>query len=113
MRLALSLIATGLFGCATPYQPHGFRGGYTDFETQPGVYYVRVSTNAATSGGTTVRYWHRRAAEICGGRNRYEILDASENSESHVSGTRSGIVTTSTSHSMSGYIRCAGDGAEP
>lgn len=35
-----------LFACVTPYQPKGFTGGYANFETQPGVYYVSFQGTA-------------------------------------------------------------------
>ena len=57
-----------------PYQPKSFAGGYTDFETQPGIHYVSFRGNGNTSKDTVIQYWHQRAAEICGGRDRYEIV---------------------------------------
>ena len=43
------VVAIFLSACATPYQPAGFSGGYTDFETQPGIYYVSFKGNGYTS----------------------------------------------------------------
>ena len=68
-----------LAGCATPYQEKGLMGGYTDFETQPGVYYVSFQGNPALHKEGTVRYWHRRADEIC--PNGYKIVSQSSESE--------------------------------
>ena len=41
------LFSTVLIGtaCATPYQPLGMSGGYTDFEIQDGTYYVAFEGN--------------------------------------------------------------------
>lgn len=69
--LGIALVALGLAGCETPYQPRGWNGGYTDFEAQPGVHYVSVEASRGTGYPTARRYWHRRAAEVCGGADRY------------------------------------------
>jgi hypothetical protein len=75
-----------LSGCVTPYQPKGLTGGYTDFETQPGVYYVSFRGNGYTSRDTVIKYWHQRAAEICGGSDRYEIVSQGAYSAADISG---------------------------
>ena len=60
--------------CETPYQPRGLSGGYTDFEAQPGVHYVAFEARTGTSYPTVRKYWHRRAAEVCGGPDSYMRL---------------------------------------
>jgi hypothetical protein len=60
--------------CETPYQPLAMSGGYTDFEAQPGVHYVAFEARSGTSYPTVRRYWHRRAAEVCGGPDSYMRL---------------------------------------
>jgi len=94
-----------LSGCVTPYQPKGFAGGYTDFETQPGIYYVSFQGNGYTSKDTIVQYWHQRAAEICKGRDRYEMISQNASTTQDVSGFKGNINTTNR-HSAEGYIRC-------
>ena len=109
VQAACSVLITGgilgLLGCSTPYQAKGFRGGYSSFETQPGVYYVSFQGNAFTSRETVVQYWHQRTAEICGGRDRYETIQHSASTEQDVQGTAAGVHTT-TKHRAEGYIRC-------
>ncbi len=72
----LLLFSTMLFNtaCETPYQPRGLSGGYTDFEAQPGVHYVAFEARTGTSYPTVRKYWHRRAAEVCGGPDSYMRL---------------------------------------
>ncbi len=94
-----------LISCATPYQPKGFSGGYTDFETQPGIYFVSFRDNGYTSRDIVIRYWHQRAAEICGGRQGYEIISSDALTTQHIGGTK-GSLTTVHKSSKEGYIRC-------
>ena len=94
-----------LSGCVTPYQPKGFAGGYTDFATQPGIYYVSFQGNGYTSKDTVIQYWHQRAAEICKGRDRYEIINQNTSTAQNVFGSQ-GQVNTAHLHSAEGYIRC-------
>jgi len=94
-----------LSGCATPYQPKAFAGGYRDFETQPGIYYVSFQGNGYTGKDVVVQYWHQRAAEICKGRDRYEIVNQNTSITQDISGTQ-GHINTTNRHSAEGYIRC-------
>lgn len=65
-----------LLGCAgpTPYQARDAGEGYLDYEIRPGVHFVSFDANGSTSREAATRYWHRRAAEVCGGPDRYEVL---------------------------------------
>ena len=45
-----------LMGCATPYQPKGFRGGYEEVEVKPGVYFLTFEGNGHTSLSTAATY---------------------------------------------------------
>jgi hypothetical protein len=109
MRTLAFLFSAGtaivLFGCATTYQARGFSGGYTSFETQPGVYYVSFQGNGYTPRETVIRYWHTKAAEICGGNDRYQIVQHGASTTQHIHGDASGIVTFN-KHQAEGYIRC-------
>src|SRR6266498_1385348 len=84
--LAAAGAAIALGGCATPYQPRGFTGGYTNFETQPGVYYVSFQGNGYTPRETVIKYWHARAAQVCGGNDRYEIVEHGASTTQHIQG---------------------------
>ncbi len=108
--LTLITVSIGLSGCAilyhaTPYQKAGFTGGYTDFETQPGIYFVSFTGNAFTSKETIILYWHRRTAEICGGPDRYEILSQDSSVIPYTFGDSSGVSTVYKARAE-GYIRC-------
>ncbi|MBM3712946.1 MAG: hypothetical protein FJW56_05870 [Actinobacteria bacterium] len=65
------------YGCATPYQPHGFLGGYSDQYLGNDTYMIAVSVNGYTSSATAYSYFHRRASELVyqNGYRRYEVLD--------------------------------------
>lgn len=63
-------------GCATPYQPKGFSGGYSDQELGAGRYAVDVQVNSYTSQGTALEYAHRRAGELCPAG--YDVVDGSK-----------------------------------
>jgi hypothetical protein len=70
------VLAALLAGCATPtpYQKRDKGVGYHDFEIRPGVYFVSFTGSPVTSRGAVERYWHRRASEICGGPDRFEVI---------------------------------------
>ncbi|MGD0405690.1 MAG: hypothetical protein ABSB10_03470 [Candidatus Bathyarchaeia archaeon] len=70
MKIAILIVIVGLTlalvsGCATPYQPKGFRGGYTDTHIKDNIYFVEFSGNAYIDTTTAVKYMHRRAKELC------------------------------------------------
>ncbi|GEN10918.1 hypothetical protein SAMN05443572_10235 [Myxococcus fulvus] len=68
-RQALAACVTLLcVGCVTPYQPMTGSGGYHDMEVAPGVIQIEVRGNPQTHLGTLQGYFHRRAAELCAGR---------------------------------------------
>ena len=116
-------------GCSTPYQPMGVRGGYDDYRAGAGgLVMVTFQGNGYTSESAVVRMWHRRAAEVCGGDDRYEVVDASRSatvtegastSQTHVtvSGNTAYATTTTqpgmrwTKHKLEGLVRCVDGGA--
>lgn len=90
----------------TPQAPAGFRGGYNDFETQPGVHYVSFSGNGFTSRDEVIAGWHERAAEICGGPSRYEIISQSADTSSHTATVGSSRVdATATTYGNTTYVQ--------
>jgi hypothetical protein len=72
--LAFITVIIVLSACATPYQKAGFTGGYAGFEIQPGVHYVSFEGSWFASKKTIISSWYHRAAEICGGPDRYEVF---------------------------------------
>ena len=54
-----------LASCATPYQKHGFRGGYADMQTAADTHFISVDVNGYTSMSTAELYLQRRALELC------------------------------------------------
>ncbi|MCL5966575.1 MAG: hypothetical protein M1550_05140 [Deltaproteobacteria bacterium] len=95
------------WGCAspTPYQKRDKGEGYLDYETQPGVHYVSFIGNARTGKGTVERYWNRRAAEICGGPDRYEVLGLDTVGEA-VMEPSPNVLWPATRPRIEGLIRC-------
>jgi hypothetical protein len=94
-----------LAGCATPYQAAGFRGGYTDYPAGRGVYFVGFSGNGYTGKAAVTEMWHRRAAELCGGQDRYEVVsrDGETDQSFYVA---NGQLNTVNKTDVEGYIRC-------
>ncbi len=97
-------LAIFLLGCATPYQPKGFLGGYEEVQVKPSVYFLEYSGNGYTSLTTVVRYWHWRANELCAAKGLdTEVLDAKGASE--IAGIAGSAVITKPRYSHRGYIR--------
>lgn len=53
-----------LAACATPYQPRGLTGGYSERKLENDVFLVSFSGNGFTSRDTVYRSWLYRCAEI-------------------------------------------------
>ena len=112
---ALIGISLMLVGCATPYQPKGFRGGYDEVEVKPGVYFLTFEGNGYTGSGTVMKYWHQRAKELCEQRE-LEVDVLSAEAANQIAGTfgyqpsltRGGFgslkVIRKATHS--GYVQC-------
>jgi hypothetical protein len=88
-RCGLAVLAAMLVGCAgsdipvepTPYQPYNAdpapghpAGGYLNNRLMDNVYLVTFRGTVATAQESVIAYAYRRAAEICGGDRRFEIL---------------------------------------
>src|SRR5512139_2945737 len=96
-----------LAGCAgpTPYQNRTGGEGYYDYEIQPGIHFVSFRGNGQTSRSTVMDYWYRRAAEICGGEGRFEVIGMNALGDEVVVGTPS-LLNTYTLPAVEGRIRC-------
>lgn len=98
--ITLLAISNCLLGCATPYSPKGFKGGYYDYPAGgKNRYVVGFSGNGYTDSSTVREYTHRRASEICSenGFNEYKLLNQAQNDtyyatpvQTNCSGTNSG-----------------------
>jgi len=67
--------------CSTPYQKkNAFRNGHNDYPVGQNSYYVSYEGNRWTDTDTVSAYWYRRAAEICGGPDKYEVIETSSRS---------------------------------
>ena len=60
----LAVICLTLSSCATPYQPSGFRGGYSDFQVDANTFRVEFEGNGYTSDKYTSLYLLYRCAEL-------------------------------------------------
>jgi len=96
-----------LLGCAgpTPYQKRSKGEGYFDYEIMPGMYYLSFQANGRTQHSMVLTYWHRRAAEICGGEDRYEILGLDASGQRVVVDAPS-LLNPYTLPMVDGRIRC-------
>ncbi|MBV1861936.1 MAG: hypothetical protein KUG77_26175 [Nannocystaceae bacterium] len=94
VRSASSALVFLTMACASspPSRPAGLLGGHEDFEAQPGLHFVSYQGNSTHSRTDVVRGWHDRAAELCGGHDRYEIVDQATQSQSQQIGRGTGHV---------------------
>ena|SRR5512134_2495442 len=94
-------------GCAGPtsYQKRTGGEGYYDYEIGPGVHFVSFRANGKTTRSTVMDYWYRRAAEICGGEDRFEVLGMNASGDGVVVPTPS-LLDTYTLPAVEGRIRC-------
>jgi hypothetical protein len=70
------LIIGTTIGCAASYGPMSLEGGYASRELEPGVHYIDYLGSPTVGRETLVRFWHRRASEVCPGG--YDILPDDE-----------------------------------
>lgn len=108
-QLLLALISLVLASCVTPYQAWNPLGGYSDYELGEGIYQLTFSGADWDTESTRERvlnFWHRRAGEICGGSDRYEVLDFFMHEEPEVPGIPTWLVCH---FSARGSIRCKED----
>lgn len=96
--LPLAAVMFATAGCAST--PPTF----TVFEPQKGLYYI--GTKSAQDRAELIRAWHQKAAEICGGRDRYVIVSQSATTSSNLSGKASTGFSTSDRSRAEGYVRC-------
>ncbi len=78
MRLALAVLMLGtLLGCKTPYQPLGWRGGYSEQYLGDDVYYLAIRLNRFSEKAVAEVYFHRRATEIIEENDckEYDVLE--------------------------------------
>jgi hypothetical protein len=65
--LCLILLSAGILssGCATPYQPIGFAGGYSETQLAPDMFRIAFAGNGYTSGERAQDFALLRAADLC------------------------------------------------
>jgi hypothetical protein len=108
LRIAMTMAVT-LVGCGTPYQANGLRGGYEDYRAGAGgAVMVTFNGNGHTSQGAVTRMWHRRAAEVCGGPDKYVVLESEASSD-----VTEGASTTTTNMTFSGNHATATSSTSP
>lgn len=119
--MAKLLLFMFLVGCATPYQPQGFSGGYSEEDVGNGVTAVHYRGNGFTSADTVATYAMKRASDYCKeqGHNGYDIVNSAASQDvsetpMHTSCSSYGSETTCrtrggnavTKHSATLFIRC-------
>lgn len=57
-------VILSLSGCATPYQPQGLTGGFSETRLDDTTYQIRFSGNGNTSSDKVWYYWIYRCAEL-------------------------------------------------
>lgn len=86
-----------LTGCASPYQPSGFRGGYTDMALNRDTYFVAFRGNGFTSSDVVQSYVLRRSAELTRskGYQYFVIINSGTQASSQIVKTPTTIHTQS------------------
>lgn len=77
MKYLILCFAFILAGCVTPYQPDGFRGGYSEQKVGNDIVAVSFRGNGYTSATTVANYVMKRASEYCEGQgsSKYELVN--------------------------------------
>jgi hypothetical protein len=103
MAVACSLLAA----CATPYQPAGFRGGFKEEQIRDNLWYLTFGGNAWIDYGTAVKYFHRRAKELCTeqGFRDYTVRESRDGTE-HTAVVNPGSAMIMQKPVHSGYVEC-------
>lgn len=77
-KIVLVLVVCALSAC-TSYQKSGFTGGYKEKEIAPGEYDLYFYFNGPSAlFADNTKNWHRRAAELCGGPDKYDVTEGPE-----------------------------------
>jgi hypothetical protein len=89
-----------LAGCATPYQPTGFTGGFSETQLAPDVFRVYFRGNGKTSGERAQDFALLRAADIClqHGFTCFAVLDESDSTEAQSFTTQGEAYTTGSAY---------------
>lgn len=107
--MRLVLVALALAGCATPYQPMDFSGGYKERRMSKDSFFIEVRVNAYTSSGTANEYLHRRALELCrrSGYHRYALTGGTASAQvGAYTNTYTGQTTVVQKPELSALARC-------
>ena len=111
MRLICSILlafcVVTVVGCATPYQPVGFKGGYSESEMGSDTYLVNFQGNGYTGMGTVQTYALRRAKELCTERGFSDFQASAPNGQTNV--TLQGGYQTNC-YGNSNYANCQTNG---
>ncbi len=104
--ILLQFTALFLLSCATPYQPIGGMGGYSEVEAGENRYIVSFSGNGFTPVSTVENYAYRRANEICQrkGYERAEVIDDRTDTETTKNPDSYNCSATATTHGSSTTI---------
>lgn len=80
MKLILALfLATYLASCATPYQPQGLLGGYSEMQLGQDEFQVIFNGNGFTSDTAVFQGWLHRCAEVASlnGQKYFQVINSS------------------------------------
>ena len=99
--------AAAVSGCATEYGPATWKGGYKDAHIRDNVYYVEFDANAWVDSVTAIRYFERRAKEVCeeNGYNDYKVSQQRDATE-YQAVANAGGGTILQKPAFSGYVEC-------
>lgn len=121
-----------LMSCATPYQPEGYSGGYSDMKLGKDLYQVSFSGNGYTGSDTVQAFFLRRCADLTieQGYEFFILVNQEAGATQYSTGTThngtvsrdyyggynysgSSNTTTVTKHGRTGVIKIFKEGAQP
>ena len=110
--VCLSLVGTlcALSACATSYGPltvWGGTGGFTDKKISDGKFYIESLVNVSTGPAKALEYWHKRASELCNGKDYENDVVLTIHKNSNYGGTP-GVVTQHDWPLAKGTATCVG-----
>jgi hypothetical protein len=94
MRFLALLVALGLTGCATSYQPMGFTGGFSEVQLNADTYQITVAGNGYTSADRAQKIALLRACDLTlkAGFQRFVVVGG--NVSQQYAGTSPVVVNT-------------------
>ena len=103
--ILIAVLVAILTGCATPYQKHGFTGGFSETQLGENIFQVSFAGNAYTGSGRASDFTLLRSAELAleNGFNYFIIVDSEKYTEAGSYTTPTNSYTTGSAYGTGNY----------